>query len=228
MSRELRKGQASASLLSSPEQTARRVSMQRSKNPRYEFRIFAANLRVIASRLSGMAEERKETVSSETYIVARLNIDCNVKRRNNRLDVKILQARKGVLELWAPALCAELPIPLDVFERKVISPLGVACDLSGSIPLSWDAILDFTKTNPALKCIHVHKKRMRFTIPPTWAEFVDLKVKNQGIQSVAIEAEDPDAVLQLVKSVGFRAYQNESYPCYLQNLAFGKCPNKQS
>jgi len=168
-----------------------------------------------------MAEGREEGTSSEVYIVTRLNIDCNVKLREDRLDVKVLEARSGLLELWKPLLSAELPISVPKFKQEVAAHLGVEPDRPSASYLSENALRDLANSNPALAWTPLHKKRVRFEISSGWAEVVYVTLGDRHVQSVCVEAIAADVAHELVAAAGLATYRNESYPCFLQAIAFG-------
>lgn len=188
--------------------------------PHYEFRIFAPDLTSIASHLAAMTHDREEGTTAEIYIVTRLNADSNVKLREGRLDLKILKAHSGILELWEPVLSAELPVSVQTFKNQVVAHLGVEFGMSDHSRLSESELHEFVDTNPALAWLPIHKKRVRFKTPPGWSEFVDLSIGNSRLQSVAVEAREADAAHHLVDRAGIGSYRNESYPCFLQAIAF--------
>lgn len=187
---------------------------------RFEFRVFDDDLESLRPRLMQMAAHSSVENSTETYVVTRLNIDAGVKIRQDCLEMKLLQAREGILERWQPALRAQLPVSAATFKDTVAPALGVAVDVPDDAQLTEAAIVDIAQSLPALSHVSVTKRRSQFELDGCLAELTDLDFGRMTTRSVALEGTDFVTVMQLVRKLGLAQRMNESYPCYLQRLLF--------
>ena len=58
----------------------------------------------------------------------------------------------------------------------------------------------------------VHKRRRRFPLGGCMAEVADVEVDGRGVRTVAVEAQDPAAVMAAVRGLGLDTQVNTSYP----------------
>jgi hypothetical protein len=187
---------------------------------RYEFRAFAPNLETVAGRLAAESRPSELERFHDLYIVSRLTIDGNVKLRGDRLEVKELMAREGLFELWSPRLIAEMPIASDRFIDEVAPCLGLDMKRPRIDMLAETDIVQLCATMPALEALRVDKVRRQFTFAHGLGEHVKLEVLSRAFESVAIEAQDLDDAQRLAAASGLDQHLNNSYPAFLQELAF--------
>lgn len=187
---------------------------------RYEFRIFGADLTRFRDAFAGLGEGATQPVSHETYIVTRLNIEANVKIRAGRLDVKGLKGRLQLLEQWEPILSAPLPVSADDIENVVAPALGIDLDLNGGPSFGEDELMLLAEDQPALQSLEVDKTRTLYDLGDCEAEFTELAIGVEQLQTVAVESPDADALNVLLAKVGLMGEENISYPAYLQARLF--------
>ncbi len=191
--------------------------------PRYEFRVFAADLTAAAHRIAERADSAMVTreASAEIYVVSRLTIDANLKIRHDRLELKILEAREGLFELWRPAFSAELPVETGAFMSRVAPYLGVSIERPRRGSLCDDDILALCEIVPALAAVFVRKVRTQITMEMGMMEFVELAIDGSRLHSIAVESERLESAASLLDEAGIGDLDNESYPAYLQRIVFG-------
>ena len=63
-----------------------------------------------------------------------------------------------------------------------------------------------------MRVVRVHKRRQRYTLADCMAEVADLEVDGRVARTIAIESEDPSAVIAAVRGVGLDGHVNTSYP----------------
>jgi len=187
---------------------------------RYEFRQFAADLSNVRDAFAALGTGKPQDASRETYIVTRLNIESNVKIRGRRLQVKTLKARFGILEQWARPLNADFPVSVADVESIVLPALGLDLEIGERGALSEGPLLAFAAGQHALATVEVEKQRTLYEIGDCVAEFCLLKIGDDKVQTVAIEALDAKAELALLDKVGLGEAANESYAEYLQRRLF--------
>ena len=66
--------------------------------------------------------------------------------------------------------------------------------------------------------VPIKKCRCRGRVADCSIEIVEVEVKGTKVKSIAIEAIDPDAVLELVKQLGLTRYENLSYPAAIKRM----------
>lgn len=195
--------------------------MQPGQPPRYEFRVFGDDLSGFARDLAAAAADSSRTRGTEFYIASRLTIDASVKLRDDRLEVKRLLAREGLLEQWAPSFAKALPVEGEELANEALALLGVDPGTPQTFTLGRQAILGLIRAQPGLAVVEVTKDRTRHTLAGgAFAEHVRLTADARSMQSVAVEAGDPDTAGSLVKRFGLAPMLNESYPALMQRLAF--------
>lgn len=189
---------------------------------RYEFRQFGAALEKFRDAFAGFGASRQQPASRETYIVTRLNIESNVKIRGGRLQVKTLKARLGMLEQWARPLNAELPVSVEDIENVVLPALGLDIEIGERGAFAQGPLLALLADQPALAVAEVEKSRTLYEIGACVAEFCALRIGDQKMHTIAVEATDAEAELALLGQVGLADAANESYAEFLQRRLFDK------
>lgn len=194
--------------------------MSTSDVARFEFRIFAADLASVRDRLNLRAKGTLQDPSRETYIVSRRNAESNVKIRTGRLEVKGLQGRLRALEQWMPIAKAPLPVAAADVENVVAPALGIDVELGDLPPFTEAALIGWAESQSSLATVGVLKHRMGFEIADCEAEFTELQIGFQRLQTVAVEAPEAKDVEDVVASLGLAGAENVSYPAYLQRHLF--------
>jgi hypothetical protein len=187
---------------------------------RYEFRKFGTDLTKTRDALAELGTGTVRPASRETYIVTRLNIESNVKVRGGRLQVKTLRGRLGILEQWARPLNAEFPVPVEEVESIVLPALGLDLEIGRGGALNESALLAVVSGQHSLATTRVDKRRTLYEIGNCVGEFCELRVGDDKLNTVAVEASDADAALALLGKLGLSDEQNESYAQFLQRRLF--------
>ncbi len=60
--------------------------------------------------------------------------------------------------------------------------------------------------------VKVHKRRVRYTVDGCTAEVSEVSAEGRSTRTIAIEDEDPAAVVAAVRGVGLGGYTNVDYP----------------
>jgi exopolyphosphatase/guanosine-5'-triphosphate,3'-diphosphate pyrophosphatase len=82
-----------------------------------------------------------------------------------------------------------------------------------------ELVAELTAWHPELRAVPVHKKRLRFRIAGCMTELTDVVVEGMRTRTIAVESEDPDGVVAVVKDLGLSGRQNTSYPRWLRAAA---------
>ena len=152
--------------------------------------------------------------SDEVYLLSAAG--SNVKVRDGLMDIKFLREVDGDgLERWEPVMKAGFSLPAAEVPR-VFDALGVLAP-----PLTRDAysldqfLAELVEPSDAVRVVRVHKRRQRYTLANCMAEVADLEVDGRVARTIAVESEDPSAVMAAVRSLGLDGQVNTSYPAGL-------------
>jgi exopolyphosphatase/guanosine-5'-triphosphate,3'-diphosphate pyrophosphatase len=178
--------------------------------PRWEWRVFGTGFGAAEDAFAGLVPGRVEE-SEELYLLSAAG--ANVKVRYDLMDIKLLREVDGDgLERWEPVLKAGFPLPAAEVVR-VFDALGVPAP-----PLTRDAysldqfLAELVEPSNAVWAVRVHKRRQRYTVANTMAEVADLEVDGRIERTIAVESEDPSAVMAAVRRLGLDGQLNTSYP----------------
>jgi exopolyphosphatase/guanosine-5'-triphosphate,3'-diphosphate pyrophosphatase len=178
--------------------------------PRWEWRVFGTGF--------GAAEGAFATLppapiveSDELYLLSAAG--SNVKVRAGLMDIKLLrEVDSDGLERWEPVMKAGFPLPAAEVV-KVFDALGVPAP-----PLTRDAytldqlLAELVEPSDAVRVVRVHKRRQNYTLAGCRAELADLEVDGQVARTIAVESEDPAAVMAAARSLALDGQVNTSYP----------------
>lgn len=188
--------------------------------PRWEWRAFADTFGSaddsLTRRTKGAPHESDElyflTPSAE-----------NVKVRDDLMDVKVLrEVNADGLEQWYPVMKAGFPLPA-VEVKKVLDALHVQAPPPKHSQYTLDEFTSaFAGPGGAIRAVKVHKLRRRFTVGSCMAEFSDVIVNGRTTRTLAVEAEDPSAVVAAVHELGFGGWFNANYPKALAAIVDGQ------
>ena len=188
--------------------------------PRFEFRTFAPCLTMTDQRMRAMAACDAISESRAIYLLGYAGVhDRNVKIRDGQLELKCILERRHGLERWRPV--GQWRFPLD---RSTIGEHlwpGDTLTRLGELPatLSLGALMQLVAgPGVPLYRANVRKRRFRFTLPGCRAELDQLLVNGAAIESVAVESEDPQAVLQARAALRLEDCENQSYPLLLSRI----------
>jgi len=184
--------------------------------PRWEWRTFGTHFGIAETRFARLTPGAVQE-SDELYFLG--GSGAMVKVRDDLMDIKILrQVNVEGLERWEPVKKQPFPLPAaDVAE--VFASLGLAAPQLARDTYTLDEFIDAAAASTgALRSVAVHKRRVRYTVGGCVAEFTDVRAEGKATRTIAIEAEDPDAVVSAVALVGLDGYFNTNYALGLQAL----------
>jgi exopolyphosphatase/guanosine-5'-triphosphate,3'-diphosphate pyrophosphatase len=187
--------------------------------PRWEWRAFGSDFGAAEGALAALAPGPVAD-SDELYLLSAAG--SNVKVRDGRMDIKLLrEVDADGLERWEPVMKAAFPLPVTevarVFQALEVVPPALTRDA-----YSLDQFLaELVEPSGAVRAVRVHKRRVRYRLGGCMAEVADLEVDGHTQRTVAIESEDPSAVMAAVHGVGLDGQVNTSYPRGLAALIAG-------
>ena len=195
---------------------------------RFEFRAWARNFGMVETRLRGFSKCEGIRESDEIYIVAANKDGDNIKIRNDELNIKeIVQERDG-LEQWRPRLKGPFPMTAEVLKADVFPCFGVTMPTLDRSAYTVDQFLDeVVRPNRDLVTVNVFKRRFAFTVSDCITEHAEVWFNGAGLQTVAVESTDVEAVLETKRQLGLGDYENVNYLCAIKRV-IGLEPAPQS
>jgi exopolyphosphatase/guanosine-5'-triphosphate,3'-diphosphate pyrophosphatase len=186
--------------------------------PRWEWRTFGARFgsaeAAFAALTPGAVQE-----SDELYLLS--GAGDNVKVRDDLMDIKVLQeVNDDGLQRWTPVMKAAFPLAAPDVAR-VFEALRLPTPALGRDGYTLDQFVTELAGPSALRAVHVHKRRVRYTVGGCTSEVSDVVADGRATRTIAIESEDAAAVIAAVRSVGLGDYLNTDYPRGLAALLDG-------
>jgi exopolyphosphatase/guanosine-5'-triphosphate,3'-diphosphate pyrophosphatase len=184
--------------------------------PRWEWRVFGEHVEPVAARLAGLSAE-KFGESDELYLLSR-HADDSVKVRDGKLDVKHLErvSDEG-LEQWRPVLKATFPLSAEDV-ATLLGALGLPMTTDEPVATLEELLDRYVRPSDDVLAVEVHKRRSHYTVEGCMAELTDLRAKGETTPTAAIESEDADRLLAVVRRLGLDSAPNVSVPRGLKAL----------
>jgi len=183
--------------------------------PRWEWRIFSANLDALERAIGPLADVVPRD-SSEIYVLS-LHGPQNAKLRDGVIDIKRLQqVDDNGLELWEPVFKAKFPLDrsdIAIAFSEWHLPLPSFNRDSYTIGEFLNSLI---AAEPALRVARVDKSRRGFVFQGCIAEFVRLSVDLRPLQSFALEHEDRSLISAALEQLGLDGRANTNYPLGLK------------
>jgi hypothetical protein len=179
---------------------------------RYEFRVWGRDLDEPRQRLAREGRAAGRDRGREIYILCQPDPDLNVKLREGALEVKVLLQRQHGLEQWQPRLKAPLPVSRRTLQAELFPLLGVEPPLSPERALDEHHLLAALSACEGLRILPLLKHRERFAYDGCSAERAEVSFAGRILENLALEAEDPEALLAAARSLGIAGRPNRAYP----------------
>jgi exopolyphosphatase/guanosine-5'-triphosphate,3'-diphosphate pyrophosphatase len=177
--------------------------------PRWEWRTVGPDFGEVEHRLASVLDAPR--TSDEIYVVCEQS-PLNVKIRDNRLEVKSLEAVSPAgLERWAPVFKVPFPMTpmalVTVFDR-----FGIAAP-----PMSrheYDAarfLREVVEATPRLTPVRVTKRRAGGRLNGCIVEIADLTFDGEPVRTLGLEHEDEAQLVAALASLGLTHGANVNY-----------------
>jgi exopolyphosphatase/guanosine-5'-triphosphate,3'-diphosphate pyrophosphatase len=192
--------------------------------PRWEFRTFGHDFGAAEASFAALTPGEPHD-SDELYLLPRDEASTAnvVKVRDDLMDVKALrEVSADGLERWEPVFKVGFPIAAadvgPVLEALHLSPAPLTREA-----YTLDQLLDeLVGPSGTVRTVRVHKRRVRYTVDGCMAELSDVTADGRPTRTIAIESEDPTAVVAAIDAVGLGDYLNRSYPRGLPAVLEGR------
>ncbi len=177
---------------------------------RWEWRTFGEAFGDAEKKILSFPKDKVRN-SSEVYILSKNSTD-NTKIRDMLMDIKTLRQVNGDrLEQWFPVMKAGFPLALPVLDDVFKSWKAPLPRLQRQAYSYEEFLGELVGPHPDLKMVRVEKERHGFMINGCIVEIADLKFDGKPIRTVAVEMEDPDAVIGTVRQLGLDGFENVNY-----------------
>ena len=188
--------------------------------PRWEWRTFGSRFGLAAARFGALTPGAVQE-SDETYLVG--GTGDNVKIRADLMDIKVLrETNRDGLERWEPVLKAGFPLPAaevgGVFASLRLDTPALARDRY----TLEQFLAEVVPAAGGLLAVAVHKRRVRYKVGGCTSEVTDVTVDGRPTRTIAIESENPAAVVAAVRSMALDGYRNMNYAVGLRAVLDGE------
>ena len=183
---------------------------------RWEWRAFGAGAKAAQRHFDNLTPDGVEE-SDETYLLS-VRSDASVKVREGLLDVKrLVRVSDEGLEQWMPIAKDPFPVAASRLEAW-LAELGLDIPLAREAYPLAELLEEVVTPSPDLRTVEAHKTRRRFTVGGCMAELTDALVDGRELRTVAVESEDHDRVLAMLRELDLRPRPNVSVPRALKRL----------
>ena len=180
--------------------------------PRFEFRTWGRSFGRSEELLRKLSPCQGIRESREIYIVTAGNNENNTKIRDDLMDIKVFVQEKSGLEQWNPRMKGAFPMTKTALEADVFPAFGVEMGTLSRDEYTLQQYLDEIITpNPALVAVQVMKRRFAFTVNDCITEYAQIEFNGAGLQTMAVESVDLDAILEAKSMLGLETYENVNY-----------------
>jgi exopolyphosphatase/guanosine-5'-triphosphate,3'-diphosphate pyrophosphatase len=187
--------------------------------PRWEWRTFGATFGPADAVMAGLTPRAVEE-SDELYLLS--EDGDNVKIRAELMDIKVLrEIDHAGLERWEPVLKASFPLgvaDVAVTFEALRQPLPALARRTYTLTEFLGEVIE---PNGEILVVSVHKRRSRYTIHDCLGEVTDIEASGRRTRTLALESEDPAALLAAVTALGMADRVNTSVPRGLTALVDG-------
>jgi hypothetical protein len=177
---------------------------------RWEWRTFGEAFGEAEKKILSYPKDKVRN-SSEVYILSKNSTD-NTKIRDMLMDIKTLrQVNRDRLEQWFPVMKAGFPLALPVLVDVFKAWKAPLPQLQRQAYSYEEFLGELVGKHPDLKMVQVEKERHGLMINNCIVEIADLKFDGKPIRTVAVEMEDPDAVIRTVRQLDLDGFENVNY-----------------
>ena len=178
--------------------------------PRWEWRTFKEDLGSEGAKLLSHGEPMLKE-SKEVYVLSRKSNE-NTKIRDGLMDIKSLQAvNDDGLEQWRPIMKEQFPITAENLMR-LLSILQVSAPPNLKSEYTYDEFIEeIVKPHPDLEAVDVVKKRQGLIVNGCITEFAMTEFNSVPLQTICVEQEDPELVMETVRKLKLDSFPNINY-----------------
>jgi exopolyphosphatase/guanosine-5'-triphosphate,3'-diphosphate pyrophosphatase len=156
--------------------------------------------------------------SDELYLLSPAGEE-SVKVRDGLLDVKqLVQVREDGLEQWRPVTRAPFPVAAAELAAALARVHADVPPLSRAAYTLDELLTEVAPSLEEVTSVEVHKRRARYTLGGCLAEVTTVRAGGRETRTVAVESEEPERVVSVVRELGLAGRRNVSMPRGLKAL----------
>ena len=128
------------------------------------------------------------------------------------MDIKVFVKEEQGFEQWDPRMKGSFPMPAEMIRNQVFPAFSVAPPVLARDDYTLQQFLDeIVRPHPNLAAVDVFKRRFGFTVNGCITEHAEVWFNNAGLQTVAVESVDIEALISAKEMLGLHEYQNVNY-----------------
>ena len=188
--------------------------------PKYEFRIFGQSFPELEKLIVEKAGLVRQREMNDVYLLTAADNENNVKIRNGKMDMKVLEETFEGLERWTPYMIGEFPMEVEVIKSTVFPALGIPAPAFNRTEYKLDQFLnELVYHDPDLFVAYTSKKRKEFEFNECEVEITDVTINSACIKTICIESESYEKVLETKKILNIAdSEENVNYPTALKKI----------
>ena len=190
--------------------------------PRWEWRSFGNRFGGAEDEFEGL-EPKDIQESEETYLLNETG--GNIKIRNGLLEIKVLQSvNPAGLEQWIPVMKEGFPLSAALV-AEIFKAMNARQPRLDRAEYNLEQFLqELIEPHADVRRVDVYKRRVRYVVGGCMSEVTEVLVGGKSTRTIAVEAENAQAVVDAVRSLGLSEYINISYPKGLKAFIEGIPP----
>jgi len=190
--------------------------------PRWEWRTFGMRFPHAEKVFAGL-EPQGVQESTELYLLTETGRSGKI--RKDLLDIKVLQQVDAFgLQQWMPIMKEGFPLSAAAVAMAFNAMDIPAPQLDRESYTLEQFLAELLEPHSAVRMVEVVKRRHRYRVQGCMAECSDVMIDGRKIRTIAVEMEDPSAVVSAVRFLGLGDYVNTSYPCGIASVVEGRLP----
>lgn len=193
---------------------------EKSYIPKYEFRMFGQSFPELESLIAVKAVPVGEQKMSDVYLLTAADNENNVKIRDGKMDMKVLEETLQGLERWAPYMIGDFPMEMEVVKSTVFPALGIPAPAFSRNAYQLDQFLnELVYNDPDLFVAHASKVRKEFEFNECELEITDVSINSACIKTICIESQHYEKVLETKEILKISSsVENVNYPTALKRI----------
>ena len=188
--------------------------------PKYEFRIFGQSFGSLETLIQENAEYKSEQYNEEIYLLTAADNENNVKIRNGKMDMKILEENMVGLEFWTQYMIGDFPMDKEIIANTVFPALGVPSPTFDRNDYSLNQFLnELVYFDPDVIVAYTFKHHKNYVFNNCELEITEVLVNNSFIKTICVESQNYEDVLKVKTLLKIDdKTDNVSYPKALKRI----------
>jgi hypothetical protein len=188
--------------------------------PKYEFRLFGQSFPELEKLIGEKAGFIRNRRMDDVYLLTAADNENNVKIRNGKMDMKVLEETFEGLERWTPYMIGEFPMETEVIKSTVFPALGIPSPAFNRTEYKLNQFLnELVYHDPDLFVAYTSKSRKEYEFNECELEITDVTINSACIKTICIESESYEKVLETKAILNISEdEENVNYPTALKKI----------